>query len=105
PYPRRPTLDGPAPLVHLHAAGSALYEKVPLTSTRSRKHNDTTRRWQKEGRPVKKASKLQDHPAKSNKVKNSTCTAGERREGNGTKAPQIVPQPSQTTKNPAFWWF
>ena len=86
-------------------SASTVSKRWDLWFFRSRKNNDATRRWQKEGRQVKKASKLQDHPAKSNKVKNSTCTPGEGREGNGAKAPKIVPQPAQTSKNPPFWWF
>ena len=99
--------------------GGALSEPVPLfpaavqaaiakglgpclSSTRSRKNNDESRCCAKDGRKANLATNLQDKPHQR-PIKEKYNVRGA--EWGGAKAPKIVPQPSQTSKNPPFWWF
>ena len=69
---------------------------------RSRKNNDNSICCEKEGRKANQATNLQDKPHQR-PIKEKYNVRGA--EWGGAKAPKIVPQPSQTSKNLPFWWF
>ena len=83
-------------------SASTASKRWDLWFFRSRKNNDATRNCQIEGRRAIQATNLQDKPHQR-PIKEKYNVRGA--EWGGAKAPKIVPQPSQTSKNPPFWWF